>query len=105
MRKRTKGLKATFDIKQARRSDLPYDKLIEEMGSDMVTAHLSDIDENGRMCLPGKGVTDFADVFRRLKDVGFDGAILIEAYQSDFKELSELYESLYYLDNLKERIF
>lgn len=105
LKKRTKGLKATFDIKQARRSDLPYEKLIEEMGSDMVTAHLSDIDENGRMCLPGKGVTDFADVFARLKDVGFDGAILIEAYQNDFKELSELYESLYYLENLKEKIF
>ncbi len=105
LRKRTKGLKATLDIKQARRSDINYSELIKEMGSDIVTAHLSDINDNGKMCLPGKGITDFSDVFKRLKDVGFDGAILIEAYQSDFTELKELYESLDFLSELRDKIF
>lgn len=105
LRKRTTGLKGTFDIKQARQSGVEYGEFIKEMGKDIVTAHISDVDENGKMRLPGKGITDFNDVFSRLKDVGFDGAILIEAYQSDFNQMSELYDSLDYITELKEKIF
>ena len=105
IRKRTKGLKGTLDIKQARRADLSCVDLINEMGSDIVTVHLSDINENGKMCLPGKGVTDFTDLFYRLKDVGFDGAILIEAYQSDFDTMNDLYDSLDFITELKDKIF
>lgn len=105
LRKRTHGLKGTFDIKQARQSGEDYSRFIEEMGADIVTAHLSDVDENGKMCLPGRGTTDFSDVFKRLKDVGFDGAILIEAYQSDYNEMRELYDSLDYLSELADKIF
>lgn len=105
IRKRTTGLKATFDIKQARQSGIFYGDYITEMGSDLVTAHLSDVDEFGKMCLPGKGVTDFNDVLKRLEGVGFDGAILIEAYQSDYKNESELFDSVDYLKNLADKIF
>ncbi|MBE5749370.1 MAG: sugar phosphate isomerase/epimerase [Clostridiales bacterium] len=105
IRKRTLGLKGTFDIKQARQSGIDYAEYIEEMGKDIVTAHLSDVDENGKMCLPGKGVTDFNDVLKRLKDVGFDGAILIEAYTSDYDKETELFESVEYLNNLSANIF
>ncbi len=105
IRKRTNGLKGTFDIKQARQSGIFYGDYVTEMGSDIVTAHLSDIDENGKMCLPGKGSTDFREVLTRLSDVGFDGAILLEAYASDFKETDELFQSLEYLKNLSEKIF
>ena len=105
IRKRTQGLKATFDIKQARQSGIDYADYIKEMGADIVTAHLSDIGENGKMCLPGKGITNFTDVLTRLKDVGFDGAILIEAYTSDYGDEQELFESVDYLRNLSEKIF
>lgn len=105
LKKRTTGLKATFDIKQARQSGIFYGDFIEEMGDSIVTAHLSDIDENGKMCLPGKGITDFSEVYKRLRDVGFDGAILIENYQNDFSTLEELMQSLSYLTELKDKIF
>ena len=75
------------------------------MGNDIVTAHLSDYREDGKMCLPGKGVTDFKDVFKRLDKVGFDGAILIEAYQSDYDKETELIESLEYLTKLAQDVF
>ena len=104
LKKRTPLLKATFDIKQARQSGIFYGDYISEMGEDLVTAHLSDIDENGKMCLPGKGITDFTDVFKRLSDVGFNGALLIEAYQSDYKEYSELFESLEFISELADKI-
>ena len=100
IRKRTKGLKGTLDIKQARQSGINYSEYIKEMGSDIVTVHLSDVLEDGKMCLPGKGITDFDDLFSRLKDVGFNGTSLLEVYQSDYNEEKELFESL---DFLKEK--
>ena len=75
------------------------------MGEDIVTVHLSDVDSNGKMCLPGKGVTDFTDLFKRLKDVGFDGALLLEVYKNDFDKNCELYESLDYVNELAHKIF
>lgn len=107
LKKRTSGLKATFDIKQARLSGADYREYIEEMGKDLVTAHISDVAENGKMCLPciGKGITDFGDVFKRLRDVGFDGAILLEVYKNDFKEFAELFDSLSETTYLAKKIF
>ncbi len=105
MRKRTNGLKATLDIKQARQSGLDYVHFIEEMGKDIVTVHLSDINEQGKMCLPGKGTTDFADIFKRLKDKGFDGALLLEVYKNDFNNYQELFDSMDYVAELARKIF
>lgn len=105
IKKRTTGLKGTLDIKQARQSDISVVDLIEEMNSDIVTVHLSDIDENGKMCLPGKGITDFKDLFLRLNDVGFDGALLLEVYQNDYKEYKELFDSYQYISELASKIF
>ena len=105
IRKRTVGLKATLDIKQARQSGISYIDYIEEMKGDIVTVHLSDIDQNGKMCLPGKGITDFEDLFKRLADVGFDGALIIEAYQSDYGEYSELFHSLEFIKELSQKVF
>ena len=94
-----------LDVKQARQSGIDYSLFIEEMANDIVTVHLSDVDQNGKMCLPGKGITDFPELFRRLNGVGFDGALLLEVYKNDFKELSELYESLDYVNELAYKIF
>ena len=105
IKKRTSGLKGTFDIKQARQSGIDYREFIDEMGSDIATAHLSDVDKNGKMCLPGRGITDFKEVLMRLRDKGFDGAVLIEAYKNDFNDISELFESLAYLTDLAKTVF
>ncbi len=101
---RTKGLKATLDIKQARQSGISYADFINEMAGDIVTVHLSDIDENGKMCLPGKGITDFMDLFNRLDDVGFNGALLLEVYKNDFETYDQLFQSLDYVKNLAMQI-
>ena len=105
MKERTIGLKATLDIKQARQSELCYKDLINEMKGDIATVHLSDINEDGKMCLPGKGKTDFYDLFSRLKDVGFDGSMIIEVYQGDYEKENELFESLDYINELSAKIF
>lgn len=105
LKKRTQGLKGTFDIKQARQSGVDYGEFIEEMGADIVTVHLSDINADGKMCLPGRGTTDFKEVFKRLRDKGFDGALLLEVYKNDFAEVSELFDSLAFITGLAKEIF
>ena len=105
LKKHVPDLKATLDIKQARQSDIHYGEFINDMGNNIVTVHLSDYLEGGKMCLPGKGVTDFADLFKRLRDVDFDGALILEAYQNDYGEKEELFESLNYIGELACKVF
>ena len=105
LRKRTAGLKGTLDIKQARQSGISYKDFLEEMGKDLATVHVSDVDNDGKMCLPGKGITDFYDLFSRLNGVGFDGAILIEVYKTDYNETKELFESLSFLKETAQKAF
>lgn len=94
------GLLGVLDIKQARISGYPWQEYLNEMGESLSHVHVTDVDENGRMCLPGKGIFPFPELIARLKDVGFQGCILLEPYQNDYRELSELKESGEYLKEL-----
>lgn len=105
VRKRTSGLKGTLDIKQARQSGVDYREFLKEMGKDIVTVHLSDVDKDGKMCLPGRGTTDFYEMFKRLADVGFDGALLLEVYHGDYKETDELLESLNFITDMAKKVW
>ncbi len=94
-------MKGVLDIKQARLSGQDYRKYLQEMGQKLAYAHISDVDEQGKMCLPGKnGTFDFDELLRRLKDVGFNGALIIEAYEKDYQKEEELKESYEYINEL-----
>ena len=93
-------LKGVLDIKQARISGFPYEHYLAEMGEKLAYAHLSDVDEQGRICLPGKGRFDFETLVKRLKDVGFNGALLIEVYTNDYQAETELKTACDYLDEI-----
>ena len=93
-------MKGVLDIKQARISGYPYYLYLEEMGQRLAYAHISDIDEKGKMCLPGKGAFDFDEMIRRLKDIGFDGALLIEVYENDYQKEEELKIACDYVQEL-----
>jgi sugar phosphate isomerase/epimerase len=97
---RVPTLGGVLDIKQARISGYPYELYLDEMGARIKTVHLSDIDENGKMCLPGKGSFDFETLIKRLQDYNFQGALLIEAYAQDYEKESELKTACEYLDEL-----
>lgn len=99
------SVKATLDVKQARLSGVDVYELLDEMGDRLVTVHLSDHDQNGKMCAPGKGLFDFERLFRSFKQRGFTGACLIELYPSDYKQIAELKESLDYLKSIRDRIY
>ena len=98
------GLCGVFDIKQARRSGFPYKEYIEDMKGSISHVHLSDADGEGNTCLPGKGNTDFAEVLKRLQDAGFDGNVIIEVYNENYCDISELQTSLDYLNEIIYKI-
>ena len=105
LKSRLPELRGVFDIKQARRSHYPYQAYLKDMSGSISYAHLSDISQDGRTCLPGEGVTDFSDVLKNLRDEGFSGPILIEVYGGDYKEESQLARSVEFLKELADKIF
>lgn len=94
------NLKGVLDIKQARLSGVSYAEYIKEMQDKIAYVHISDIDKTGKMCLPGQGTFDFKVLLNRLADVGFDGALLIEAYNGDYKNSQELKTATDYVEEL-----
>jgi sugar phosphate isomerase/epimerase len=100
MKKRIPNLHGVFDIKQARRSHYPWRMYINEMAGSIAYVHLSDINEEGRMCLPGKGVYDFTEILKTLKDSGFDGNVIIEVYGGDYEKEEELKQSADFLSEI-----
>ena len=100
--KEVPDLKGVLDIKQARISGVPYEKYLLEMNDRLAYVHLSDIDNQGKMCLPGRGVFDFDTLILQLKDIGFNGDLLIEVYADDYREEIELKHAC---DFLNERLY
>ncbi len=94
------SLRGVLDIKQARISQYPYEEYLQEMGERLAYVHISDVDTMGKMCLPGKGSFDFDSLVKRLKDIHFDGALLIEAYQKDYEDEKELKISCDYVKEI-----
>ena len=99
------NLCATLDVKQARISGYGYEQYLNEMGQKLKTVHLSDIDENGKIRLPGFGKFNFDELFKRLADIGFSGNAIIEVYKDDFNLDSEITESVNFLNELKSKYF
>ena len=104
LKKRVPNLKGTLDIKQARQSGVDYRELLKEMGKDIATVHLSDVDENGKMCLPGKGITDFDELISLLAEESFNGALILEVYKNDFESIDELLESYNFIKEKAKKI-
>ncbi len=97
------ALRGVLDIKQARLSEVPYERYLEEMGERLAYVHISDITPEGKMCLPGKGIFPFEELIKRLQGAGFDGALIIEAYERDYQEEIELKYAYEYMSELIDR--
>ena len=93
-------LYATLDIKQARQSEYDYKDYIKDMAGRISTVHICDYDQNGKTTIPSKGVFDYDDLFSRLKDAGFDGAVLIELYSNDYDTSDDVKRSYEYVKNI-----
>lgn len=97
LKRRCPKLGATLDIKQAVQSGYSYIDYLAVVSDRLKTVHVCDVDSDRRMLLPGRGNMDYADMFKRLADVGFDGAVIMEVYPEsydDFGEVKSAYEFL-----------
>lgn len=90
-------LGAVLDIKQAMQSEISWKEYLKAMSGRLKTVHLCDYDDNGNLCLPGKGTFDFVELYRMLDGEGFDGACLMEVYTKSYKEERELSEAFEFL--------
>ncbi len=97
------ALFGVLDLKQARITGIPYGEYLTEMGGRIAHVHASDVSETGAICLPGKGTFDFDELFQRLADVGFGGAVIIENYAKDYHELIELKEAYEFLSEKADK--
>ena len=104
LKRRCPDLQGVLDVKQARLWGYPYKMYLKDMEGSIAHVHLSDVDGRGKICLPGQGRFDFEECLRRLKDAGFDGALLIEVYPKDYGDYAELKRSCDYLDEIIDKI-
>lgn len=96
-------LGGVLDIKQAAQSGYGYDEYLKVFGDRLRTVHLCDLDEQGQVALPGKGVFDFVALFRRLADAGYEGPCLMEVYAKNYRDEDELEDSYLYLKDCAAR--
>jgi len=93
-------IKFVLDLKQARRAGYEPRDIVGIAGKKIVHLHLSDCDET-RDCLPpGTGDYNFAELFRELRELGFNGGAVVELYRENYGEYSELKKSADYLKSI-----
>lgn len=94
-----------FDNKQARRGGVDYREYIDRLGDNVVHVHLSDNKSQQECCVPiGKGDADLVDMLARLKEKGFDRAVLVELYNDVLTSNDEINESYQKLVRIMEEI-
>ena len=86
-----------LDIKQAMQSKYSLDDYLEVMADRLVTVHLCDYHEDGKLDLPGKGSFDFTGFFRKLISLGYDGPLLMELYAGNYESFDKVKASYEYL--------
>lgn len=93
------GIGFVLDVKQALRGGEDPLGLMEAMGEDLCHVHVLDWDGAAER-LPGEGVMDWPLFFRRLRHIGYDGAVILEPYDRQARDEVALRRSLEYLQSL-----
>lgn len=86
-----------LDLKQAHQVGATAQDMLDAMGENLRHLHMLDWDENNRLVFPGEGVTDFAALFKTLRERGYRGAAILEPYADQTREDARLRKSLAYL--------
>ena len=86
-----------LDVKQALRAGVRPMDMLEAMGSRVRHVHALDQDAEGRLCLPGQGEQDWPALMRRLRELGYEGAVILEPYEWMARDHEALRRSLDFL--------
>ena len=93
----------TLDVKQSIRAGADPLAFVETLGDSILAVHACDCDQIGavpRYCLPPFGGYDFKRLIEALKEKGFHGAVLLEAYSDMYRDIAELKNAVYALDHM-----
>lgn len=93
-------MKFVFDLKQAVRAGEHPLKMLRAMGKNVVNVHLSDNSPRRDCLLPGDGEADFRPLLAQLKEVCYDGPLLIEVYRTDFQDGEDLRRAKKFMETL-----
>ena len=96
------GLGYVLDVKQAFRAGCEPMDMLRAMGGNVRHVHALDWTAEGKLCLPGQGVTDWPGLLRALRESGYDGAIILEPYSWQAMDEDALHRSLDYLRGCME---
>ena len=95
----------TLDVKQAIRAGVDPMAFADALGEYILAVHACDCDLSGqtpRYCLPPRGGYDFKKLIDALREKGFSGAVLLEAYSDMFRDKSELRDAYIALNRMIE---
>ncbi|MGE4549381.1 MAG: sugar phosphate isomerase/epimerase family protein [Intestinibacillus sp.] len=88
----------TLDLKQAHRAGHHWSEYLDAVGDRIVNIHINDFDSTRSCLLPGEGAMDYAAFFDRLRELGYQGKVLIEVYMTNFESLAQFRRSVEFLD-------
>jgi len=90
----------TLDIKQAMRAGCDPIEFVHAMGDRLSNVHVCDWLEDGTLCLPGEGVFDFGTLISALREVGYDGPVIMEPYLKLIQSEEALERSIAFMRNI-----
>ena len=90
----------TLDIKQAMRAGRDPIEYVYAMGERLCNVHVCDWHEGGKLCLPGEGAFDFGVLMKALRDVEYDGPVIIEPYLALIESDEALLRSIAFMRNM-----
>jgi len=90
----------TLDIKQAMRAGCDPIEFVHAMGDQLCNVHVCDWQEDGTLCLPGEGCFDFGALFEALREVGYDGPVIMEPYLKLIQSEEALERSIAFMRNI-----
>lgn len=96
-RKALPQVRFTLDIKQAMRAGCDPMAFVRAMGSQLGHVHVCDWREDGTLCLPGEGSFPFDKLMESLREVGYDGPIVMEPYLKLIESDEALLRSLAFM--------
>lgn len=99
MRQALPEARFVLDNKQALRSGCDLYEMLDAMGDALVHVHVSDNSPTQDCLPPGLGQLDFRRYFDALCALGYDGAIILEIYRSNFLKARDLYTSYKFLSS------
>lgn len=104
MRAQLPDARFVLDIKQCVRAGCDPLEMLEAMDAGLAHVHISDHDAVHE-CLPlGCGEFNLVELIKRIYAGGYDGAVLLELYRSNYNAPDELLESYHMLENIIQTV-